>query len=426
MSKIGLIIKSEYLRRVAKKSFILLTFLVPFLFAATLFIPLWLSDIENGEVENVAVVDQVGKYKDALIDTSDFRFTFVEVQDVSVENMSSFVAYDIVVLIENDLLNVPAITMLSEKQVPLDLKRYVENSLEKYVEEEKITSYNIPNLKTIIKESQTEIAITTIKLNEDGSPNVSSTEVASGVGMLFMFLIYFFVFVYGTMVMNSVVQEKTNRIVEVIICSVKPFELMLGKIISIALVGLTQFLLWVLFIAVLIFAGSNFIEVPATQPTLSSVDENAMTQVLQGLMSVNFVEIISFFVLYFIGGYLLYASLFASIGAAVDNETDTQQFVLPITIPILFAMYAGIYSIENPDGPLAFWCSLVPFTSPIVMMVRLPFGVALWEKLLSLAILVATFLLTTWMAAKIYRTGILMYGKKITWRELLKWIKYKN
>jgi ABC-2 type transport system permease protein len=426
MSKIGLIIKSEYLRRVAKKSFILLTFLVPFLFAATLFIPLWLSDIENGEVENVAVVDQVGKYKDALIDTSDFRFTFVEVQDVSVENMSSFVAYDIVVLIENDLLNVPAITMLSEKQVPLDLKRYVENSLEKYVEEEKIASYNIPNLKTIIKESQTEIAITTIKLNEDGSPNVSSTEVASGVGMLFMFLIYFFVFVYGTMVMNSVVQEKTNRIVEVIICSVKPFELMLGKIISIALVGLTQFLLWVLFIAVLIFAGSNFIEVPATQPTLSSVDENAMTQVLQGLMSVNFVEIISFFVLYFIGGYLLYASLFASIGAAVDNETDTQQFVLPITIPILFAMYAGIYSIENPDGPLAFWCSLVPFTSPIVMMVRLPFGVALWEKLLSLAILVATFLLTTWMAAKIYRTGILMYGKKITWRELLKWIKYKN
>lgn len=426
MSKIGLIIKSEYLRRVAKKSFILLTFLVPFLFAATLFIPLWLSDIENGEVENVAVVDQVGKYKDALIDTSDFRFTFVEVQDVSVENMSSFVAYDIVVLIENDLLNVPAITMLSEKQVPLDLKRYVENRLEKYVEEEKIASYNIPNLKTIIKESQTKIAITTIKLNEDGSPNVSSTEVASGVGMLFMFLIYFFVFVYGTMVMNSVVQEKTNRIVEVIICSVKPFELMLGKIISIALVGLTQFLLWVFFIAVLIFAGSNFIEVPATQPTLSSVDENAMTQVLQGLMSVNFVEIISFFVLYFIGGYLLYASLFASIGAAVDNETDTQQFVLPITIPILFAMYAGIYSIENPDGPLAFWCSLVPFTSPIVMMVRLPFGVALWEKLLSLAILVATFLLTTWMAAKIYRTGILMYGKKITWRELLKWIKYKN
>ena len=426
MSKIGLIIKSEYLRRVAKKSFILLTFLVPFLFAATLFIPLWLSDIENGEVENVAVVDQVGKYKDALIDTSDFRFTFVEVQDVSVENMSSFVAYDIVVLIENDLLNVPAITMLSEKQVPLDLKRYVENSLEKYVEEEKIASYNIPNLKTIIKESQTKIAITTIKLNEDGSPNVSSTEVASGVGMLFMFLIYFFVFVYGTMVMNSVVQEKTNRIVEVIICSVKPFELMLGKIISIALVGLTQFLLWVFFIAVLIFAGSNFIEVSATQPTLSSVDENAITQVLQGLMSVNFVEIISFFVLYFIGGYLLYASLFASIGAAVDNETDTQQFVLPITIPILFAMYAGIYSIENPDGPLAFWCSLVPFTSPIVMMVRLPFGVALWEKLLSLAILVATFLLTTWMAAKIYRTGILMYGKKITWRELLKWIKYKN
>jgi len=227
------------------------------------------------------------------------------------------------------------------------------------------------------------------------------------------------------MVMNSVLQEKTNRIVEILICSVKPFELMMGKIISIALVGLTQFVLWILLIGALFFASSGLVDIPL-QGDISITDQSSSVQIMQGLLSVNFVEIISFFVLYFIAGYMLYASLFAAIGAAVDNETDTQQFVFPIMIPILFAMYAGIYSIGNPDGPLAFWCSLVPFTSPIVMMVRLPFGVALWEKIISIVILVATFLFTTWMAAKIYRTGILMYGKKITWRELWKWIKYRN
>lgn len=424
MNKIWLIIKSEYLCRVAKKSFILLTFLVPLLFAATLFVPLWLSKIDNGEVEKIAVVDQTGKYKNALADSMLFKFDFVESSKTSVTDCSAF-GYDAVVVIDKDLSVEPSITVFSEKQVPLNLQKYIEDCFESFVEDEKLALYNIPNLKTIIKESQTEITVSTVKLDENGSVNVSSTEIASVVGMIFMFLIYFFVFVYGTMVMNSVVQEKTNRIVEILICSVRPFELMMGKIVSIALVGLTQFLLWVLLVGTLFFAGSGLVDIPL-QGNVPTIDQSSSVQIMQGLLSVNFVEIISFFVLYFIAGYMLYASLFAAIGAAVDNETDTQQFVFPIMIPILFAMYAGIYSIGNPDGPLAFWCSLVPFTSPIVMMVRLPFGVPLWEKILSIMILVATFLFTTWMAAKIYRTGILMYGKKITWRELWKWIKYKN
>ncbi len=426
MSKIGIIIKSEYLRRVAKKSFIVLTFLVPFLLAATLFIPLWLSTFDDDQTKAVAVVDQTGKYAHAFDGDTDFQFQFVQPADTFATTKSTYTAYDAVVLIDNDLLEKPSVTIFSEKQVPSDLKRYVETCLETFTENEKLASYNIPNINEIIAESKTDILVNTIKLNEDGSESVSSTEVASAIGMLFMMLIYFFVFTYGSMVMNSVLQEKTNRIVEVLVCSVRPFELMMGKIISIALVGLTQFVLWIVFVVVLCSIGMNFVELPAPTDVNAVAQTSVSAEIIQGLMGINFVEIVGLFVVYFIGGYLIYASIFAAIGAAVDNETDTQQFVIPITIPILFAMYAAIYSLENPDGPLAFWCSMIPFTSPIVMMVRLPFEVALWEKIVSIAVLFLTFLGSTWLAAKIYRTGILMYGKKVTWRELWKWLKYRN
>ncbi len=426
MGKIGIIIKSEYLRRVAKKSFIVLTFLVPFLLAATLFIPLWLSTFDDDESKIVAVVDQTGKYANAFAGETDFQFQFVQSADTFAVAKSTYTTYDAVVLIDGDLQSEPSVTIFSEKQVPSDLKKYVETSLESFVEDEKLASYNIPNINEIIAASKTDIVVSTIKLNEDGSESVSSTEMASAIGMLFMMLIYFFVFTYGSMVMNSVLQEKTNRIVEVLVCSVRPFELMMGKIISIAWVGLTQFVLWIVFVVVLCSIGMNFVEMPAPADVNAMAQTSVSAEIIQGLMGINFVEIISLFVVYFIGGYLIYASIFAAIGAAVDNETDTQQFVIPITIPILFAMYAAIYSLENPDGPLAFWCSMIPFTSPIVMMVRLPFEVALWEKIVSIAVLFLTFVCTTWLAAKIYRTGILMYGKKVTWRELWKWLKYRN
>lgn len=237
--------------------------------------------------------------------------------------------------------------------------------------------------------------------------------------------------------MQGVVQEKTNRIVEVIISSVKPFELMMGKIIGIALVGLTQFLMWVLLTGVIAVVGSTIFGSSVDVTSLQKMQQvgmqpgmnvpampTEMQHLMTSLAGLNYVEIISLFIVYFLGGYLLYASLFAAIGSAVDNETDTQQFSLPLMLPIIFAIYAGIFSAENPDGPLAFWCSMVPFTSPIVMMVRLPFDVPAWQIILSISILVLSFIGTTWMAGKIYRTGILMYGKKVTWKEMWKWLRY--
>lgn len=259
--------------------------------------------------------------------------------------------------------------------------------------------------------------------------------------MITAFIIYTFIVIYGAQVMSGVVQEKTNRIVEVIISSVKPFELMMGKIIGIALVGLTQFLMWVVLSAAILFGVSSAVSKDIDPNTFdkiqnasqmgmqtSSLPNNEATAKLQEVMTaingLDFVQIITLFIIYFLGGYLLYASLFAAIGSAVDNETDTQQFSFPIMIPIMFAIYAGIFSAENPDGPLAFWCSMIPFTSPIVMMVRLPFDVPFWQIALSIGILILSFIGTTWMAGKIYRTGILMYGKKVSWKEMWKWLRY--
>ena len=290
----------------------------------------------------------------------------------------------------------------------------------------------------MVEKSHTDIDLKTIKWGEDGKEKVGSAEVALIIGMITAFIIYMFIVIYGAQVMAGVVQEKTNRIVEVMISSVKPFELMMGKIIGIAMVGLTQFLMWVILTGIIAAAvgsvfGSGSLDVNSLQqmqqvgvhPAAANVAmPSQMQTLLVALNGLNYFEIIGLFIVYFLGGYLLYASLFAAVGSAVDNETDTQQFSLPIMLPIIFAIYAGIFAAQNPDGPLAFWCSMIPFTSPIVMMVRLPFDVPIWQIILSLTILILSFIGTTWMAGKIYRTGILMYGKKITWTEMWKWLRY--
>lgn len=419
MGKIRLIIRQEYKNRVAKKSFLLLTFLMPLLFVLLLLVPMWLSLIESGKKYNVAVVDWSGSYSAVFLDTEKYLFDEATAPLDSFRTNSESSGYDAIVVISGDLRNADAsVTIYSEQQVDLELKQYIQKALEKQVREDKLASFNIPDIEGVMSILNTEVSVETVKWNSDGSETLSSSEIALVVGMLATMLIYMFIFVYGAQVMNSVVQEKVNRIVEVMVCSVKPFELMMGKIISIALVGLTQFAIWIVLTLVffLIFGQPLSFQAEVT----STSDFSAVYSML---MSINWIEMLVCFVAYFIGGYLLYASIFAAIGSAVDNETDTQQFMLPITIPILFAMYAAIYSAQNPDGPLAFWCSMIPFTSPIVMMVRLPFGVLLWEKIVSLVILFASFVATTWLSAKIYRTGILMYGKKISWRELWKWLK---
>jgi len=439
MSKISLIIKREYTTRVMKKSFILLTFLTPVLFAGMIALIVWLGGIKDDKVKSIAVLDRTHLYTNVLKSNDAYSFVFVDapLEKLKKENAESN-QFAGLLYIDADLKdNSRAVTFYSEKQVNMELKTYITGLLNKYVEEQKLAAYNIPHLKEMVEKSHTDIDLKTIKWGEDGKEKVGSAEVALIIGMITAFIIYMFIVIYGAQVMTGVVQEKTNRIVEVMISSVKPFELMMGKIIGIAMVGLTQFLMWVILTGVIAAAvgsvfGSGSLDVNSLQQmqqvgvhqAANVAMPSQMQTLLVALNGLNYFEIIGLFIVYFLGGYLLYASLFAAVGSAVDNETDTQQFSLPIMLPIIFAIYAGIFAAQNPDGPLAFWCSMVPFTSPIVMMVRLPFDVPVWQIILSLTILILSFIGTTWMAGKIYRTGILMYGKKITWTEMWKWLKY--
>ncbi len=438
MSKIGIIIKKEYLQRVSKKSFLILTFLTPFIFAALVFVPLWLSTIKSDEGKRVVVIDATGKY--APLFKSNEEYKFVTEKGASMEayrkspNKEIFAILDIT----GDLLQNPsAATLYSEKQIPMGLKNSVNKTLSDFLRDEKLATYKIDNLKQIIEDSKIDYDIKTMKLESDGSEKSTSAEVASILGIVLTIVIYMFILMYGSMVMQGVMEEKTNRIVEVMVSSVKPFDLMMGKIIGIGFVGITQAFIWAVMTAALV-AGSLFMfggpspqDVATAQiaaqgmGNVAAESSNLNIQIQDVISSINFGEIGCCFILYFIGGYLLFSALFAAIGSSLNQQEDSQQFMTPIMLLMVFALYAGIYSMENPDGPLAFWCSLIPFTSPIVMMVRLPFDVPLWQLLLSFVLLFATSIFTVWISAKIYRVGILMYGKKPSIKEMIKWIRYK-
>ena len=453
MSKIGLIISREYRNRVVKKSFLLMTFLTPILMAALIVTPIFLASIKDDEERVVAVVDQTGLYGEFFegLKSDECSFEVVreqgvgsreqgtgnnfEFSDFSSQLLSDYSAF---VIISDDLsINSNAMTMYSQKQVPSSIRRFIESSLEDYIEEQILESYNIPKLKEMISEAKVDVKVTTYKLSEDGV-TTSDSDIASVIGMLTTMLIYMFIFVSGAQVMNSVVQEKVNRIVEVMICSVRPWELMWGKIVAVGLTCLTQMALWVVLTLLIVGVAMGVMDISleSSQVAMPNAQQLADmsgqglnsqfdSQYISSLLSIDWGFVLVMFVVYFIGGYLLYSSLFAAIGASVDNEADTSQFMMPITIIVLFALYAGIYSAENPDGPLAFWCSMIPFTSPMVMMVRVPFDVPMWQLGLSLGLLALTIVGTVWLSAKIYRVGILMYGKKPTVKEIIKWIKYK-
>lgn len=432
MRKIGIVTKREYLRRVNKKSFIFLTLFAPVLFAALVFVPLWLSTIKSSDTYNVMIVDRTGKYVSLFSDTDKFHFISAdntETLDASREHGTDIFAF---LEITDDLLKNPkAVTLYSEKQIPADLRKDVNYTLSRYLEDEKRASFNIPNLDKIIEESRVYIDIQTIKWGKDGVASESSSEITSSIGMIFTFVIYMFIMMYGAMVMQGVMEEKTNRIVEVMVSSVRPFDLMMGKIIGIGLVGLTQVFIWCALTGILIAVGSSLflgmngggLDTSVIQADIPSGMAD-IPDVLSKLQSINFVEIIICFVLFFIGGYISYASLFAAIGSAVDSPEDSQQFMTPMMVLLMFAVYAGIYSVQNPDGPLAFWCSLIPFTSPVVMMVRIPYEIPFWQILVSLVLLFASAIFLVWLSAKIYRVGILMYGKKPSLKEIARWVKY--
>lgn len=459
MSKIGLIIEREYMSRVRKKSFVILTFLTPILLIALIAVPLLLSMVKDNTVKQVAVADHTGLYAPRLESNEQYHFvpTYGDPEIYKQAALNGDSIYALLVIAGDLNTDTGSTNLFARKQVEMELKDNINRQLEHLAREDKIASYQIPGLDTIIQQADVNVSVGTIKWDEQGGEKKSSSELAMIIGMICTIVIYIFIFAYGAMVMNGVIEEKTNRIVEIIVSSVKPFELMMGKIIGIALVGLTQVLLWVVLIAGILGIGTAYLgntlspekatvlsEQMMSNPslnmpgqTLSPQDMATLTdgaseanvklaETLEVIKNLNLGELAIWFILFFLGGYLLYASLFAAVGGSIDNPEDAQQFTLPLTIPVLFALYAGMYSANNPDGPLAFWCSMIPFTSPIVMMVRIPFGVPFWELVLSFSLLVITFLLVAMMAAKIYRTGILMYGKKITYKELWKWLRYKS
>ena len=435
MNRLNLVIQREYLTRVRKKSFIILTILMPFLIVSLSIFPLWLSTLNDGNLKNVAVIDNTGIYAPLLKSSELYQFQIV--RDADMQETESKVGGELFAILQitDDLSKNPnAVTITSEKQTPLDLQTLIQRTLNDKVTEQRldeltesgsVDNESISKVRSII-ESGSKVSLKTLKMSDDGSVKESSTELASIIGMLFTMIIYMFILMYGNMVMQAVLEEKKSRVVEVMVSSVKPVNLLVGKIIGIGLVGLTQLAVWIVMTTVLMSGVSLFISNPEQAVAMSSgMGGFNIEKVMTTVMSVNWIEIILYFVLFFIGGYVLYASIFAMFASAVDSEEDTTQFLTPVTLIVVFAFITGFYSVNNPDGPLAFWTSLIPFTAPIVMMVRIPFGIPFWEIIISLILLYGTFIVISIFAAKIYRVGILMYGKKPSIKEMMKWVTYK-
>lgn len=432
MNKILIIIQREFLKRVRTKGFIILTITMPFIMAALVFVPLWLSSIENDEQQKVAVIDPTGVYAKALKTSKSFAFS---AQPVITEEMRSEDSpYDAVVAISGDLVkNNGKVTIYSHKEIPGNMLDYIQSKLNETVQKQKLEATGIAGLDKIIDDVQRDVNMKTVKWSKEGDEQASSTYVAIIVGGIFTLLIYIFVITYGGMVMQSVIEEKTNRIMELLVSSVKPFQLMMGKIIGVMLVGIAQMALWGVMLSIIMtvasvgFGVSQAQSIAAGQPMPSpTMNMSQDTQeLLTAIINLPYAEIGLMFIIMFVGGYLLYSSFFAATGASINEQEDANQFVVPITMITLFGLYAAMYSIENTDGPLAFWASLFPLTSPIVMMIRIPFGVPLWQELLSIALLYASAFLMIWIGGKIYRVGILMYGKKPSIKEIIKWMRYK-
>lgn len=448
MKKIFLIIEREFVTRVRKKSFIIMTILTPILFAALMIVPAVIATMEDTNERNIAVIDETGIFEDKIPETEYLKFDFL--QDVKVDDLQENFKdsnYYAVLYIGKMVATTPdAVILYSDKQPSIDVTSHISSSIKNEIESMKLMSYDIENLDEILNNIKTSIRVRTIKWTKSGEAKESSTELAMGLAYILSFLVYMLIFLFGTQVMRGVIEEKNSRIVEVIVSSVRPFQLMMGKILGIASVSIVQITLWILLTFGLVtVASSLLLSSPESQQDnkemVSSLmekqggaqvipaeieEEGFAEEMMTALSNVNFVLIIGGFIFFFLGGYLLYAAMFAAVGSAVDNEADSQQLVMPITIPLILAIIVMVSGLRSPDGALSFWFSMVPFTSPIVMITRLPYGVPTWELLLSGALLVVTFVIMTWLAAKIYRTGILLYGKKHTWAEMWKWMWYKN
>ena len=437
MNKIGLIIKREYLTRVRKRSFLIMTFLGPILMAAIYIIPIMLALNAGNEKMRVAVVDESHWFEDRFADTQEHTFVLMPGQPIdSVKELVKSGIFDMALYVPPTQLNIPSNAVVySIRQVPMEVETYISNVMEKEIEDQKLMANGVdPEIVNAVK---TNVNLQIMRMDEKGNEKETFTKVQFTLGIFLAMLVYMFIIFFGGQVMQGVAEEKTNRIIEVIISSVKPFQLMMGKIIGVSLVALTQFVLWILLTGVFYVGFSAYIgishpdmlsqgTVMAQEITNNDIMSNESVQsIVQIAQSIDFGTIITCFLVFFILGYLLYATLYAAIGSLVDNNTDSQQFSLPVTVPLIIAIISSFYIVNNPDSSLAVWFSMIPFTSPISMMVRIPFGVPIWQVVVSAVILAGTFVLMTWIAAKIYRTGILMYGKKLSYKEIFKWLKYK-
>ena len=445
------IISREYLIRVKKKSFLITTFLVPVLFAALCILPSVIMIMAKDKGKEVAVVDQSGIAISYLTDTKSITYTDFSAE--SVEEMKATFAekgMDALLVISpvDPATNSVNVASYSEKPLSIDITTEINDKIDEAVEDYRISQYDIADLKTIMEDIKVHVPMSTFVMDESGEEKESSFEVPMIISMVLSMIIYMFVMMFCGMVMQSVIEEKASRVVEVLVSSVKATELMFGKIIGVACVALTQFFLWIILTLVLVGGVSAFIGfdtlmgdpaqaeqvmemtsqmggVDMQEMTAAMADESGMGAVLSTLGNINWGQMILAFIIYFTLGYLLYASFFAAIGSAVENEADTNQLQMPVTIPLLLAFFIAIYAFNAPDSAVVWWGSMIPFTSPIVMLSRIPFGVPGWELALSIVLLIGTFIACGWVSAKIYKIGILMFGKKTTFKDLWKWLKQK-
>ena len=445
----GIIINREYLNRVKKKSFLITTFLVPVLFAALCIVPSIIMMNAKEEAKKVAVMDRSGIVY-SILESNDY-ISYVDFSSYVLDSVKTKLGeYGVDAVLSISELDTEAKTVTadiySEKPLGMEMSENIGNKISNAVEAYRVDSYGIEGLADIMKDVKSNIKLHSYTVNEEGKETISESGVYMIVSLVLGMIIYMFIAIFGGAVMSSVIEEKASRVVEVLVSSVKATELMFGKIIGVALVALTQFFLWIVLTLAIVgvvgavsgkalFGDADPAELVQTMGGVSAEQAEAITQavsepgemsvILSTLGNINYVQIIVCFVLFFLFGYILYASMFAAIGSAVENEADTQQLQIPLTIPLLVAFFIAIYAYKAPDSGIVFWGSIIPFTSPIVMLARLPFGVAMWEIILSIVLLIGFCGLCAWISAKIYKVGILMFGKKSTWKDLWKWFKQK-
>lgn len=439
MRNIGLIIMREFKERVYKKSFIITTLLMPLLLALLSVAPTLIMIYGKGEAKSISVIDNSGIIADRLESDEDVEFVTIPNSDLQEELKKSLESgnFGLLYIGEDIVENPNNIQLYTNSSSSMLIEETITSQIEDIIETERLKAYNIENLKAILEEISVDINLSTFR-NDDEESTASSSAMSSLVGIVLGFVLYFFLVIYGSIVMQSIIEEKSSRILEVLVSTVRPFDMMMGKILGVASVAATQIIIW----GVLIVAMSAFM-LPAIMPdemmanieavqsgadvtamAASGVDIEVVTAMASVMDTGYIAKIVGLLLVFMVGGFLLYAAMYAAVGASVDEAQDAQQLTTPITIPIILAFIILTMVMNDPNSPLVVWCSMIPFTSPIVMMGRIPSGIPTWEIVLSIILLYLTFIFMVWVAGKIYRVGIFMHGKKPSFKDLYKWLKY--